>query len=164
MRIPITVWRLNWRASSSIGGNPGGDDGLSLDDWRAQNFTVLELEDPAISGPAADPEGDLTTNLEEFLFGGDPNAVDSAEILPFVTVEEIADATYAVVNVRLRTAATGVTWQITSSVDLTAWDPAGLADLGTVDLGEGAALRRFRMNDPLPEPGPAVRLFRVEID
>ena len=46
----------------------------------------------------------------------DSGAFDSVEILPFITVEEIGLESCAVVHVRVRTPATGISWQITSSM------------------------------------------------
>jgi surface-anchored protein len=40
--------------------------------WQADHFTGAELEDAAVSGLAADPDGDGLTNLQEFAFGMDP--------------------------------------------------------------------------------------------
>ena len=154
----------SWRASSSLEGNPGAGDGISFSSWQAQNFTPAEAANPALGGMLGNPEGDLTLNLEEFLYGGDPKENDSAEILPFVTAEQIANETYAVVNVRVDTASVGVAWEITSSVDGTVWSSMSLVELQAVDLGNGILLKRFRMSVPLPDPGASRRLFRVELD
>lgn len=154
----------SWRASSSLGGNPGAGDGISFSSWQAQNFTPAEAANPALGGMLGNPEGDLTLNLEEFLYGGDPKGDDSAEILPFVTAEQIENETYAVVNVRVDTASVGVAWEITSSVDGTVWSSMSLVELQAVDLGNGILLKRFRMSVPLPDPGASRRLFRVELD
>jgi hypothetical protein len=40
--------------------------------WNANHFSAGELNDPAISGGAADPDGDGFTNDEEFQFQTDP--------------------------------------------------------------------------------------------
>ena len=44
--------------------------------WAATRFTVSQAADPAISGPAMDPDGDGITNEQEFVFGGAPLAGD----------------------------------------------------------------------------------------
>jgi hypothetical protein len=43
-----------------------------LAEWKGQHFSGAELDDPAISGNDADPDGDGCGNLEEFLAGTDP--------------------------------------------------------------------------------------------
>jgi surface-anchored protein len=60
--------------------NPTGESGVfSITfavgpeaDWQARNFSALELEDPAVSGMEADPDGDGMVNRLEYAFGMDP--------------------------------------------------------------------------------------------
>jgi hypothetical protein len=47
--------------------------------WKAQYFTPAELANPAISGDAADPDGDGHTNLQEYITGTNPR--DPASLL-----------------------------------------------------------------------------------
>jgi hypothetical protein len=48
----------------------------SFDGWRHQSFNAADRDDDAISGPAADPDHDGTSNLLEFLAGRNPLAAD----------------------------------------------------------------------------------------
>lgn len=50
--------------------------------WKDAVFTEAQTEDPAVSGPSADPDGDGFDNLEEYAFGGDPLVADAAAIRP----------------------------------------------------------------------------------
>ncbi|MBE7502579.1 MAG: lamin tail domain-containing protein [Verrucomicrobiales bacterium] len=60
-----------WRSSLVPGGTPG--ETLSLwDEWRRRHFTNTEQEDPAVSGPGADPDDDGLANALEGAFGSDP--------------------------------------------------------------------------------------------
>ena len=153
----------NWRASYVAGGNPGNGDGSSFASWQLQHFTPGEAADPSVGGILGNADGDLALNMEEFLYGGNPNQADSAEILPFVTVERIENDDYAVVNVRVDTTSAGVNWAITSSIDGTQWSTLNLVELQALDLGNGILLKRFRMSVPLAASNSSTRLFRVEL-
>ncbi len=50
---------------------------IEIADWEEENFTPLELLDPDVSGPTADPDFDGVTNLYEYAFGTDPNDISS---------------------------------------------------------------------------------------
>ncbi|RYD34230.1 MAG: hypothetical protein EOP87_09605 [Verrucomicrobiaceae bacterium] len=41
-------------------------------EWRAAQFNAIELADPTISGPSADPDGDTFSNATEYVFGTTP--------------------------------------------------------------------------------------------
>lgn len=52
----------------------GGD---AYAEWKSEHFTAQELNNPAISGDDADPDGDTVTNEAEFISGTDPRDGDS---------------------------------------------------------------------------------------
>ena len=62
---------INWRASYGPG-TPGREKWENVESWKTRYFTADELANPAISGDAADPDGDGETNLQEYLAGTDP--------------------------------------------------------------------------------------------
>jgi hypothetical protein len=45
---------------------------VSFEDWRTAHFTPQQLQDPEISGPAADPDHDGLPNLMEYALNLDP--------------------------------------------------------------------------------------------
>jgi hypothetical protein len=45
---------------------------LPIENWRALHFTAAELADEAVSGDAADPDGDGVPNACEYVHGSDP--------------------------------------------------------------------------------------------
>lgn len=44
----------------------------SYSEWSGIFFTPVQLADPSVSGPEADPEGDGLNNLMEYVTGGNP--------------------------------------------------------------------------------------------
>lgn len=86
-----TRFRARWRlaANGQTGGGGWSIDDLSLvgtlsptaelfdfASWQAANFSLEELNDPAISAPDADPDGDGAANLLEYALGRNPLAPD----------------------------------------------------------------------------------------
>lgn len=75
------------RLTAGDGESSASDDlqitarGETLDQWRARYFTAAQLADPAISGPAADPDGDGLGNQQEYWAGTHP--LDTSSVLGF---------------------------------------------------------------------------------
>ena len=79
--------------------------------WQAAYFTGVELENPAICGMAADPDGDGLTNLQEFAFGYDPRSgtrqpVSAGLGLPVFSTETINGTFYQTLDYPRRKALT----------------------------------------------------------
>lgn len=71
--------------------------------WQATGFDTTELDDPAISGPDADPDHDGMSNLIEFAFGFDPKSGAAVPVshglgLPELTLTEAAGTVYEVLD------------------------------------------------------------------
>lgn len=64
----------HWKASDAAGGHPLGppETSTAYDAWLAGHFTAAELADPAVSGPAADPDHDGWPNQLEFVLTSAP--------------------------------------------------------------------------------------------
>lgn len=105
------------------------DIALNLAAWQLAQFSAEELNQPAISGPNADPDGDGLSNLLEYALGLSPragstdpavvSATDTEWGYTFNRPADRADVTYA------------VEW----STDLTTWssDNVTLARVSTAD-------------------------------
>lgn len=79
--------------------------------WQAIYFKGVELENPAICGMAADPDGDGLTNLQEFTFGYDPRSgtrlpVSAGVGLPVFSTETVNGTSYQVLAYPRRKALT----------------------------------------------------------
>lgn len=61
---------------------------VPYDDWRYIYFTAAQVADPAISGPAADPDGDGASNQTEYEGGTDPTVADVTLPAVAVTVQD----------------------------------------------------------------------------
>jgi hypothetical protein len=70
---PASYWVRVTNASGSADSNTAV---ITIRDpyltWRNSRFTLEETSDPAISGPAADPDSDGLTNEREYVFGTAP--------------------------------------------------------------------------------------------
>jgi surface-anchored protein len=58
--------------------------------WQAQHFSAAELDDRAISGPAADPDRDGMENLVEFACGLHPRQGGSVPVSPGLGLPELS--------------------------------------------------------------------------
>jgi surface-anchored protein len=79
--------------------------------WQATYFTGIELENPAVCGMAADPDGDELTNLQEFAFGYDPRSGARLPVvtglgLPVFSTETVGGTVYQVLEYPRRKALT----------------------------------------------------------
>lgn len=150
----------SWQASATVGGLPGlsGQDFVA---WQAEQFTEEELNDAALSGPTGNGDRDSLSNLEEFLFGGNPRQADGDEVLPTVTIEEFDGKDYAVFNVRVRRGISGLSWLITESTDLVSWSPADVIPLPTEPIDAEFEMLRFRYSEKIGDVRG--RLLRIEI-
>jgi uncharacterized delta-60 repeat protein len=91
----------------------------SFAQWQQKHFTPQELNDAAISGDAADPDGDGINNLLEYAFALDPKLPSSTANLP----KPFLGPTYFSVVYTRAVGAADLTFGLEQSADLTAWSP-----------------------------------------
>jgi Bacterial Ig domain len=89
-----------------------------FESWRAAYFDAAELGNPALSGPAADPEADALPNLMEYaLRGGNPWSPAPAARPALANSPTATTMTFA-----LDPAATEITFTVETSPDLASWE------------------------------------------
>jgi len=126
-----------------------------LDAWRGAQFTTNELADPAISGDAADPDGDRLANLMEYALGlppKDPTAVNRP-------LGSITNGYFILTYTRAK-AATDVSLVVEQSNDLVNWhSEAGyVQQISAVDEG---AIQRITVQLTTPVAGAPLSYLRL---
>lgn len=87
------IYRIRLSASAYPGPDQTGPTGPSPEfsvtfavgpfaHWQATHFSAAELDDPSITGPAADPDQDSLSNLAEFAFGHHPRQGAGTPVSP----------------------------------------------------------------------------------
>ena len=153
---PDHTLAANWRPGTAQTGSPAADDVLHYSQWLMSHFTAVEIANPALSGPTADPDGDGLGNALEQVFGLSPRVPGGSEFLPAVTLEIFANgtgaaATYAVVSYRFLPSAEDVVLTPLISTNLGTWSgpPADPIWIETIDHADGTATARFRSSTPV---------------
>ncbi len=82
--------------------------------WLAGRFTPAELNDPAVGGPGADPDGDGWSNLLEYALGSDPRAAG----LPPGAPAAGRSGAYLTLTFQRNPALTDLTYAVEASADL----------------------------------------------
>lgn len=104
--------------------------------WQASYFSGIELEDPTISGPEADPDHDGMKNLIEFGFGYHPRMGSAIPVaaglgLPKMDILEEGGLSYEVLEYPQRRAGDQIaplvyTPQFSSDMNPTSWEQSGV--------------------------------------
>ena len=148
----------SWRSSGRPGGQPGLDDRVTLDSWKASNFDAAQLADPGVSGDLADPDLDGLTNFVEFMLAGDPLVADRHRGVE-VRLVEVDGKDHLAIVFRRWLAAEELTTTVQSSADGITWMDAAVA-IESISLGgDGTQTEVWRSTDPVTSA--SVELLRV---
>ena len=148
----------SWRSSGRPGGQPGLDDRVTLDSWKASNFDAAQLADPGVSGDLADPDLDGLTNFVEFVLAGDPLVADRHRGVE-VRLVEVDGKDHLAIVFRRWLAAEELTTTVQSSADGITWMDAAVA-IESISLGgDGTQTEVWRSTDPVTSA--LVELLRV---
>jgi hypothetical protein len=120
-------------------GIPYAFDDAPYDAWRAQYFTAAELTNAAVSGDAADPDGDGIPNLVEFAFNLNPRTV-SQPAWPRAFVQNVSGQDFFFVQYIQRNAPAGIQYILQTSTDMRSWNSAEAAVDSATDNDDGTSL------------------------
>jgi hypothetical protein len=153
---------MQWRASIAVHGSPGADDDRTFAEWQAANFTPEQLNDPNVSGPAADHDADGLTTFEEFALGRDPRAPDAAGAITNELVPDGAGGAYLTLRYRRNLGAVGVRYHVDSGAAPGAWTLDASQPIGTpIDNGDGTVTETRR--DVETTASAAQRFIRLRV-
>ena len=150
----------NWALADTAGGTPGtGETTFSnvFTGWRKSYFSAAEETNSALSGPAADADGDGRSNFEEFAFGGNPRVMDGKPI-PVSSIVNVGGFDYLAMTFDRRHHTLDTTYEVQASSDLVSWVPVDLPVGSAADLGNG--LERVTYRDSQPT-GASPRFLRA---
>jgi len=136
--------------------------GLSFELWLEGCFTQAQMNDPMITGPDADPDGDGRGNLFEFTQGTSPKVADFAPDVVDIEVRDIEGTPFAEIDFRhLAIASPSASFTLQRSDDLGPWDDV-VATPEIIAVGGGFQIARFR--DPDPILGDERRGYRIKVE
>jgi hypothetical protein len=135
--------------------------------WRTNHFNTAELNDPAISGDNADPDGDDIDNWLEHLLGGDPRTASTA-ILPASKLVELGDGKNYATHEYTELLPTGeAVYEFQAGNDLFGWEtvvPPDVEEIGRVPGAPGIPDRvTARQLPPFEDDVRPQRFYRLKI-
>ncbi len=102
------------------GGDPSSQ--ISFAQWRLENFIPQRVNNDAFSGRNSDPDSDLISNEEEYIFGSKPDTPDSPPIL----FNRILNNKYELLfNTNVRAGDIN-NFILEGTLDFSIWTPAGI--------------------------------------
>lgn len=151
----------NWRASGSTGGTPGGE--MSFTAWQRALFTTAELNDPLISGPDADIDGDALSNFAEFALGTPARNADNKIRMPRAIIKNLAGETFLCLEFTRAPGQRAVAFSSQSSGDLLTWSGDPTIQGEETLNPDGSITTLFRYPDPIGTTEERVGFLRLHI-
>ena len=155
----------NWKASDSLGGNPGPEGtatALTLAAWLSTHFSPEELQNEGFSGGSADADGDATSNFAEFVYGTSPRDASDRPESPRGSIIEGDDGKfYLAVTITMSQEARAVSFSGETSTDLAAWNASAVERVSETTLQSGRLEVTFRESAPIDVDSP--RYLRLKM-
>jgi hypothetical protein len=126
---------------------------LTFANWKKAYFTQQEIDDPAISSDAADPDHDGLSNLLEYALHSDPRQ-SSSRNGPYALI----DSSYFSVVYTKVLAACDLTYSVEQSTNLTQWSVASPTNVILAD-DQVTQTIKAQVTIPQPPPNASNRLF-----
>ncbi|HWB01918.1 MAG TPA: lamin tail domain-containing protein [Verrucomicrobiales bacterium] len=161
---PWNEWdkRTRWGLSATPGGTAGQPDtgtAMIYEVWANTAFTALDRDDPLVSDPTADPDGDGADNLLEYALNGQPKTQDA--VLPAVQVYTDAGQSALAVTYRRRISTLDLTYEVQASGDLNTWDTLNTPVGAPVNHGDGT--QTITIRDSVPFSVSRHRYIRLKV-
>ncbi len=152
----------NWRVSAANGGTPAALAPINFAGWQNLFFSPAELENPAISGHAADPDGDGLSNLAEFAAGLDPRISDGGGISDVSLESESGEGPYLTLRYRRSLSAQNVQYFVDTSMSLGEWSLGDSVQIGSA-VNNGDGTETISRRDTVPVSGGSQRFIRLRV-
>ena len=131
---------------------------VTYDEWMLTKFNASQAADPAISGAAADPDGDGRSNMLEYAFGTEPMTANGADVL---TTEMVDDSLRLTFPRRRDAFDLSYNAQVSGNL-LTAWQH-GSDHVDWLELQPGSLFDTVVVTDKLPPVILPKSFFRVDV-
>ena len=136
--------------------------GLSYQDWRDSRFEPEIRDDPALSGPQADPDGDGIPNLLEYALARDP-MTPSRLGLPTPGLQAIDEQHYLTLTFDRIKGAIDLEFVVEGSPDVTEWT-ATQTTLVSVTPLDDEIRERVIVRDTVPWETTLRRFLRLRVN
>jgi hypothetical protein len=155
---PYNAWddRTRWGVSQQPGGSPGAPAAVGATYSSLLNrFSSEERDNPAISGPSANPDGDDLTNFAEHCLGQDPRSGQRPQDWLLARIDQHNGQPHLVVEFRRTQNLLDAAITFESSPDGRTWSPVDMVEIDPpTPRGDGTESVRLRQPTPLTPDSP----------